>query len=233
MLRVDWDGTVYIIAWSYGGRDVLNFEKVINCFADNYNFEKVKEDGDTSDWNETIWYLFNQLIAFARAAYTRKQELIEAGIPESEIIVQRIDNRNDLAEAWAEWATIEEIDGLDFYSHGTPRGPEVYHGSGDFWESAEKLNWSDSAYAKFYGCNTANGTYAQNFATIQNVVTYAQTGNASFSYSDGLYMRIKSYESKLGVYLRVFNKFLVIKTTSIPMKVFYPRKTSNGGSGKF
>lgn len=78
------------------------------------------------------------------------------------------------------WKSHDNIEGLDFYSYGYAEGAEVYKGSVDFGTYADALNFTANAKAIFYGCNTANGTFAQNFANNQHVITYAQTDYASF-----------------------------------------------------
>lgn len=208
---VDPWGLTYLIAWSYGTTDVKEFEE--------YHADKgysVKVDGDTSDWDSFLWDDFTKRSSFARAAYTRKQELIDMGIPESDIDVQRIDNASDLRLTWEMWSQYSYVDNLDFYSHGYADGPEVYRGSGNFWATAERLKFSEvlrmingvatitSPSATFYGCNTANGNFAQNFANIQNVKTYAQTDYTSFSTNPYWYSRIKTHDTSLGVYLGVY-----------------------------
>jgi len=99
------------------------------------------------------------------------------------------------------WKSHDNIEGLDFYSHGYAEGAEVYKGIGDFWTYADALNFTANAKAIFYGCNTANGTFAQNFANNQHVITYAQTDYASFSHNPDVRQRIKTFDTTLGVYL--------------------------------
>jgi len=116
------------------------------------------------------------------------------------------------------------MNGLDFYSHGYSGSAEVYRGSGNFWNDAKKLNWGGNIpYAKFYGCNTANGEFAQNFANAQGVVTYGQTDYSNFSGRQNRYTKITTHGTSLDVYMGVFNRFLgIFKTSLIPMKAFYP-----------
>lgn len=122
------------------------------------------------------------------------------------------------------WESYDVIDGLDFYSHGYYGGAEVYNGSGNFWENAPKLNWGGyGPYAKFYGCNTANGQFAQNFANSQGVITYAQTDYSSFSTTKYWYTKITTHDTSLNVYMGVYEKTLgIFKTSLIPMQSFTP-----------
>ena len=99
IIFIDPSGLVFIIAWSYGSGDVKEFEKYYNWGVGR----SITADGYTSDWIDEIWAEFGQKSSFARAAYTKKQELLDAGVPESEIIVQRIDNKEGLATSWDEW----------------------------------------------------------------------------------------------------------------------------------
>ena len=220
VMFIDPSGFVYIIAWSYGSSDVKDFER----YYDLGIGRSITVDGDTSDWNDVIWEEFDRVSSFSRAAQTRMNELLNAGVAESEIIINRIDNKEELATSWEEWSKFDVVDGLDFYSHGYSGGAEVYRGSGGFWSDAEKLNWGgDSPYAKFYGCNTANGEFAQTFANVQGVTTYGQTDYSNFSGRQGSYAKITTHGTSKDVYMGVFNKVLdVFKTSLIPMKKFTP-----------
>jgi len=230
ILFVDPSGNTYVIAWSYGRGDVEAYEQ--------YRVKKgftLTVDSDTSDWDDATWSDFTKRSSFARAAYTRKQELLDMGIPESDIDVQRIDGQADLEATWDMWAGYSIIEGLDFYSHGSQTGPVVYKGTKHrFWENAEKLNYGStlrnltfngkrtthisSPYVVFYGCNTGEGRTAQVFANNQNVVTYAQIGVSSFSLSP--YTRypedmIITHYKSLGVYLRSYEKFFMWNTDGL------------------
>lgn len=133
------------------------------------------------------------------------------------------------------------VEGLDFYSHGYSGGAEVYGGSGDFWSSAKKLQFGSSLrmrefdgecvgyisspYAAFYGCNTANGGFAQNFANSQNVTTYAQTDYASFSYSiTSRFRRIDTHGTSLNIYLLSFESWNGLKNSDYLGKKFAPQR---------
>ena len=226
VMFVDPWGLTYLIAWSYGTTDVHEFEQ--------YHADKgydINVDGDTSDWDAFLWSDFTKRSSFARAAYTHKKELMDSGILESDIDVQRIDNKADLIATWNMWAEYASIEGLDFYSHGYSNGPEIYKGSGGFWTNAKKLNFRltlkevdgrgviESPQATFYGCNTANGNFAQNFANTQGVKTYAQTDYTSFSTNPNWYFRIKTHDTALNVYMGVFR----FKTYRISNKEFIPQ----------
>ena len=223
---VDPSGLVYIIAWSYGTGGAKDFEQYYNLSYGLIN-GKLTKDGNTADWSDKVWQLFDQRSSFARAAYTQKKKLLNDGVPESEIIVQRIDNKEHLAVLWDDWAKLNVVDGLDFYSHGYSEGAVVYRGSGDFWSAATKLNWGDdNPYAKFHGCNTANGSFAQNFANTQGVVTYGQTDYSNFSGRPNRYTKITTHGTSHDVYLEVYNRFLgIFKASPIPMKEFIPQQS--------
>jgi len=173
------------------------------------------------------------------------QELLLLGVPSSEIAFQRIDAIDSLKATWAEWAKYDEVDQLYFFSHGYAESAEVYLGSGDFWKSASKLNWSSTSKswlgtnpisstvntlgqaAYFFGCNTANGTFAQNFANTQGVKTYAQPGFTNFSKSTLVLSPINEFGTDLGIYLMTFSwkvieKKLHINTNGIGIE-FIPK----------
>ena len=58
--------------------------------------------------------------------------------------------------------------------------------------------------AVFYGCNTANGSFAQNFSNTQNVTVYAQTDYANFSHTPRMRSWITTHETSRNVYLYSF-----------------------------
>ena len=198
---IDLDGQKYIIAWSYGQKEVKKFEKYINK-KKNYS---LNVDKSTSDWFDDIYSEWDARSSFSRAAHTKFQELVERGIPASNIVIERIDGVEDLKNDWNSWSKYNVVEGLYVYSHGYSEGPVVYCGGDiDFWKSTPKLNFSSNAEAIFYGCNTANGSFAQNFANSQNVVTYAQTDYASFSHDEIIRQRITDWDTSLGVYLHPY-----------------------------
>jgi len=242
LFSIDPYGLDYIIAWSYSAdRDVLPFKRDYL----NKNGYNVTVDNKTSDWTKEIWEEFDKRNAYSRAAQTKKDELITMGIPENEIIIQRIDGKEDLAKYWTEWSKLDTVEGLDFYSHGFSGGAEVHLGSGDFWDNAAKLNWGstlreltingkktgyiNTPYAFFYGCETAKGTFAQNFANSQRVVTYAQPGKSNFSHIKDWFLGINPHSTKLNVHLNVYNEIIVFDTrikkiSMIPAQRFDPIK---------
>lgn len=236
MRYVDPSGNTYIIGWSYGKKDVREYEQYISKKGN----ASISVDGSTDDWDDTIRDDFTKRSSFARAAYTRKKELLDMGVPESDIDVQRIDNEHDLEETWNMWAGYSIIEGLDFYSHGYSGGAEVYGGSGDFWDDAQKLNWQStlreleidgekvgyisSPYTVFYGCNTANGDFAQNYADIQGVTTYAQTDYANFSHTRTYRTWIDTHGTSLDVYLLSFESLWNLWNGDGLGKKFIPSK---------
>ena len=62
--------------------------------------------------------------------------------------------------------------------------------SRDFWSYADTLNFAENAEVVFYGCNTANGKFAQYFANKQHVTTYAQTDYANKNIKYNLFIRM-------------------------------------------
>lgn len=208
---VDPSGMVYVIAWSYGTKDLKAYEQ----YRKDKGYD-ITVDADTKDWDDATWKDFTSRSSFARAAYTKKQELIDSGVDASNIDIQRIDNSDDLQATWKMWAGYDYIEQLHFYSHGYSGGAEVFGGSGDFWDNASTLNFNEYLHnyegkgvisqpiAVFYGCNTANGSFAQNFADTQDVTVYAQTDYASFSHTPKRRSWITTHETSKDVYLYAF-----------------------------
>ena len=228
---IDPSGLTYLIGWSYSKADLKDYER--------YSVDQGKNltvDGETDDWTEDDWADFTNKNSFARAAYTRREELLNMGVNESEICIQRIDNHDDLVETWAMWSDYSLVEGLDFYSHGYEEGAEVCGGSEGFWIHASKLNFGEclrlidgkgiitQPYAVFYGCNTANGNFAQNFADTQGVNTYAQTTYSSFSHSKTHRKNITTYEEELTVYLLSFESTFGLRNKDGVGQKFTPSK---------
>ncbi len=212
---VDPSGLTYVIAWSYGKADLKPY---------------------TDAQGNVNWTKFTAENSFARAAATRKQELIDMGVPASEIDIQRIDNEADMKSTWEMWAGYDIIEGMNIYSHGYSDGISVAGGGGEFLSDTTKLKWGSmlrslkvdgktvgvvtSPYAVFHGCNTANGDFAQNFANTQGVTTYAQTGYASFSRNPTWHVPINDGVTGGSVYLYHFNWNNIENTDGLG-KVFY------------
>lgn len=212
---IDPSGLTYVIAWSYGKADLEPY---------------------TDSQGNVNWTKFTAENSFARAAATRKQELIDMGVPASEIDIQRIDDEADMKSTWEMWAGYDIIEGMNIYSHGYSGGISVAGGGGEFLSDTTKLKWGSmlrslkvngkttavvtSPYAVFHGCNTANGDFAQNFANTQGVTTYAQIGYASFSQNPTWHIPINDGATGGSVYLYHFN-WNNIKNTDGLGKVFY------------
>ncbi len=220
----DPSGNIYLIAWSYGKKDVKEFEKYYNDnLATN---KKLTVDESTDDWDNDIFEEFTKRSSFARAAYSQRKRLIESGVDECDIDIQRIDNNEDLIKTWDYWSKYDLVEGVDIYSHGSVSGPEVYQGTEfRFWENAVKLNYGStlrnrvfngkntgyvsSPYVVFYGCNTGEGQTTQIFANNQNVTTYAQIGTSNFSTSPSTrfpWEKISTHSTELDIYLRSYEK---------------------------
>jgi hypothetical protein len=166
----------YIILWSYAKADLVPYRQ---------------PDGSI-DWNR-----FEKENPFARAAETKHQELIEKGKDPDRIIVEKIDDADDLVNTWKMLGSLERIESLDVFSHGTEIEPEVAGGSKGQWKNLSKLNWSLNAIVVFHGCHTAK--FANEFAKKQRVTSFGQAGGASFS-SDQFY-HIPINDSSKKVYL--------------------------------
>lgn len=82
----------YVILWSYAGHDLEQDD--VPLFEKHYQniYPFLNVDGKTDDWTDEVWERFNEECSFARAAYTRRDELIYyEGISLSQVHVQRID----------------------------------------------------------------------------------------------------------------------------------------------
>jgi len=188
--KEDTDDPKIIIAWSYARDELLDYR--------NAN-------------GETDWDIFTKKDSFARAAYTHRKELIEHGVDENDIVVRRIDSAEDLEDAWKEWKEYSGVAQLHIYSHGYHGGPDMAGGGGgEFLLQAQKLNWESygdlklEPYVVFYGCKTANGDFAQDFADNQQVTVYGQTYYSYFSRNPNVVIPIRDKSTELNVYLRSF-----------------------------
>lgn len=212
---IDPSGLYYLIAWSYGPKDLASYT----------------DNNGNVDWDS-----FTKENSFARAAYTRKKDLMDMGIPEKDIDIQRIDNEYDMRQTWKMWSGYDIVEGLNIYSHGYEGDIIIVNDRIKFLANTTKLNWgskwrerkidgktvaiAEAPYAVFHGCDTANGSLAQSFANTQGVRTYAQAGSASFSRLPDIHIRIKDGARSGKVYLYHFN-VLNLKNTNGWGKVFY------------
>jgi len=96
-------------------------------------------------------------------------------------------------------------------------------GGYDFLLNADQLAWSSILYQgtfngqpggviaqpliAIYGCNTANGTWAQSFANNQNVRVYAQNFYSSFSHDARIFRGITHHAETHDIYLLTFDGF--------------------------
>ncbi|MCR5210586.1 MAG: hypothetical protein K6C99_10280 [Lachnospiraceae bacterium] len=205
---------VYIIAWSYGTTyDVEPFEKRLkwdDTYSDLRKSISLVVDGYTDEWNQNVWEAFEEQSLFRWAAETKKRELINSGISESQIILLRIDGGAEFINYWKEWQTYEYIQELHIYSHGICGKPEMNNGGTLWWDGSKdghlnsvphnpdrdypKLNFTENASVYFYGCHIAinknaegsdfypNGDdYLQLFSDYQQVKVFANRYGTSFS----------------------------------------------------
>ena len=197
---LDPSGNVYIISWSYSKEDVEDFEAYCGT---HLGYTCCDGNGKTtSDWTPEMWDLFNSQCMFARAADTRRRELIEAGVPEDEIVVVRIDGGEDFVSTWNdEWAEMENVEALEYYGHGTGGLPELYCGLGYdekiFYNGTlSNLDWGDGANIVFDGCNTYDAYTSQQMANYFGVPVSGNVYSASFSTDSFYYSRV--YDSWFG-----------------------------------
>jgi len=230
---IDPTGDVYIIIWSYGKDDAQDFEdEYYNNYGDSYDasvygsisVEEMQatvgtvntpkdERNVTINWNLHMWYEHCRRSPFARAAYTRYDELVEMGIPEEEIVLVRVDGKEDLVEKWNSWTNYESVQGVEFYSHGNAGEPNMYLGSTGlfFNESLPKLNWKASEeclypYMNFYGCTTID-EFSQKIADYQGVRVSGNKLTSSFSQSKYEYVKINEMGTEHNVYMGVYGTY--------------------------
>lgn len=169
----------YIILWSYSGaKDIIPYEK---HYLGEYDCVVIDKDdkgysvGITDEWSDDLMRRFYEESAYARAAYTRRDELIYyEGVPEEQIIVNRVTGANsDMADHdniynyWnSELANVKNVGTVDIFSHGYNAKPEPYDGGTyvyDWYDDGENeplsnLNWTDNmdigARLRFHGCHT-------------------------------------------------------------------------------
>jgi len=206
---IDPSGNVYILAWSYGKADLPGY--VTDMKIEDFDFSSV-------DWDS-----FTSTNTFARAAYSERERLIAQGISADEIIIRRIDSAADLQIAWSEWLKFDIVDQLHLFSHGNADGPSIaWGGNGaQFLLDAPALAYGSRLYEQtingkntavfsnpfvvIYGCNTANGSWAQKFSNMQQVGVYAQNYYGSFSTDPKNFKAIKDGTNTLNVYMRSFD----------------------------
>ena len=218
---IDPTGDVYIIVWSYSTTDVEQFENFVFDYSlknittsDTSDAFALDLDGRTTDdWSEEMWDEFNKRCSFSRAAYTRYDELIEQGIPEDEIIIVRVDGKQDLIDKWNLWTKYDSVQCVEFYTHGYAGEPNMYLSStGLFYNKVlPTLNWKATKdcpypYMNFYGCNTIDGT-SQIIADYYGVRISGNVLSANFSNSKYEYSRILEWDDDHNVYLGVYGVY--------------------------
>jgi len=200
-------GLYYIIAWSFAN-------SYLEPFTDSYG--------------NVDWDAFTAVDSFARAAYSERARLIARGISQDSIIVRRVNSATDLESAWSEWLQLPFVHELHIFSHGYAGGPIMAGGGGGaFLLAADRLAWSGilyqgthhaypglpdggrmiSPFAGIYGCNTANGAWAQSFANSQRVRVYAQNFYSSFSHNPRIFSSITHHGTSHDIYLLSFDGF--------------------------
>ena len=212
---IDPSGNDYIIAWSYNQNDdVKGFEKYYyrHHFIDAVS-KGIEIDGQTDDWTDEMWSEFDSRSSYARAAYTRYDELVDMGVPEDEIHVVRIDGKEDLVQKWNSWTEYDSIQSLDFYTHGSAGRPEVYKGSSNIFTdgSLEKLDWAVDEYTMvpqmtFHGCHTATDT-TQMIANYFGVQVSGNRLATSFSNNKTKFKRIDNWGTSHDVYLGTYGTY--------------------------
>ncbi len=129
-----------------------------------------------------------------RAAETRAQEIqkMKGFDPKKDTVLLRgVKTKDDFKDLLKDAGLLEKTYGkvgqVSLFSHsGVGDGPVFHDTSGraaQFTKSelaTLKVNWSGSAEAKFYGCNTAQN-FCQNFANAQGVSAYGYDRYAYFS----------------------------------------------------
>ncbi|MBO6207612.1 MAG: cellulose binding domain-containing protein [Lachnospiraceae bacterium] len=204
---------VYIIAWSYGKRDVKQFE---DSYQDQFHFL----DGDpktTNEWTEDVWKIFELTNSFSRAAQTKRRELLAAGVDPRQIVLQRLDGDGDeinsFHKIWNnEWTNYSMIKELHVFSHAYEGRPGMYNTDESHVDNLElfsKLNFDEYGKAYFYGCHSAqsekDGTYPlQDFANNQGVVTFGSVNYARFSSDMDKRERLNPFGIEYSVYLNSY-----------------------------
>jgi len=235
---IDPSGNVYIIVWSYGTEEAEAFEEwydkhfegtITNPIAISYmmavvgpiNAPKTTGGDDpktapTADWTLHMWYEYCKRSSFARAAYTRYDEMTAPGllgtqtISKEEIMVVRVDSEEDFIEKWNSWTQLESVQGIEIFSHGYSGEPNFYLGSTkqSFYNNIlPKLNWESTdrctdPHIIFYGCETADGKNSQALADYYGVTIYGNTLVTTFTENPFLYDRIDTFGTSHDVYLR-------------------------------
>ena len=202
----DIETAVYIIGWSYSKDEVSEFEEKWDSRFPDSDLT-VNEDND--EWTDEMWEEFEKTNAFSRAAQTKKRELIDEGIDQDRIIVDRIDDNSSkdrsLELIWNEkWASYDSIMELHMFTHGDYGKPEVYKGTRGYLDDDEYkiLAFNEYSKAYFYGCHTGKhevnpvgediGARLQVFADKQRVLTYGSVLGSRFSSDMDKHVKINS-----------------------------------------
>jgi hypothetical protein len=134
-----------------------------------------------------------------RAAQTRANAIRGAkGFdPKKDTVLLRgVKTKQDFANVIKEANGLDKkfgkVEQINLYAHAGPKDGPVFHEAAPYNHnqaffnqrelSSLKVNWSGSAIARFYGCNTGQN-FAQNFANAQRVPTFGYEGYAYFSNS--------------------------------------------------
>jgi RHS repeat-associated protein len=131
-----------------------------------------------------------------RAAETRAQQIQKSKGFDSKkdtVLLRGVKTKQDFENALTDAGKLEKtygkVEQVSLFSHsGVGQGPVFHDSSGKAVQfttselASLKVNWSGSAEAKFYGCNTAQN-FCQNFANAQGVPSYGYDRYAYFSSS--------------------------------------------------
>ncbi len=137
--------------------------------------------------------------AETRAAAIQHQKGYDA--TKDTVLVMGVKTKADFAaaikQANAQFKQFGKVGEVSLFSHsGWKDGPVFHdtHGNPTQFSESEldrtAVNWSDSARACFFGCNTGV-RFTSIFADSQRVTTYGFTGYASFSSNPNHYERIQ------------------------------------------
>jgi hypothetical protein len=135
---------------------------------------------------------------FKRAAYTYWRKLRDSGIidpSKDKLIIKGVTTKADFVAALQEASGMEEkygkIEQLAMFSHGGPLDGPVfeqgvrgkhsqYYTPSEDLKSLPLFNWSETAEAKFFACNSGF-IWSQAFADTQGIPTSGFTSGTSFS----------------------------------------------------
>lgn len=134
-----------------------------------------------------------------RAAETRAKQIQDSkgfDVKKDTVLLRAVTTKQDFANVIREANGLNKkfgkVEQINLYAHAGPESGPIFHEASPYNHNMSqftqgelsriKVNWSETATARFYGCNTGVN-FAQNFANAQRVPAFGYEGYAYFSNS--------------------------------------------------